>query len=436
MKYINKWSRGDAMFNFKLPKWNMRIDIRLLSIVVTVIYVLSVLPLLIIGHYNWIASDDLAQAGVMNQYYSSTGNIVGTIFLGFKYAHEFYKNWMGCYFSDLLFRFNPCIICEKMYFLVIYEMLGMLTFGVCYFFKSVFVYGFKGDKHLANIVSMISLIIVVHSLPAGGPRVEAFYWYTGASNYTFVLGLSLFWVGLMIRAVFTEDSKTRVRKLCWACFWGFVVAGINYMTALGLAISSVIIIILVVSEKTKLLSVDTEDDEQKKIFRKLWIPAAFNLIGFAVNVIAPGNAVRSSAVSGFGPVKSIFIAFYYVFDLCINQLLRWEMMILLAILILVMWKLAGTIKHRFEHPFIFALFAFCMTAAILVPVVFAIGNLDAGRVQANIFFIFVLLLVLVLFYLTAWIRQQMVIVKKEVVRNSHQLNEKSENGHLSENESF
>ena len=393
------------MFNYSLPKWNKKISIRTLNAVVTAIYILSIVPLLVIGHFNWLASDDLAQAGVMSQYYASTGSLLGTFLMGFKYAYQLYMKWMGCYFSNLLFRFNPCIFGERMYFLVVYEMIGALTFGVCYFFKSLIVYGFKGDKYLANIVSMISLIIMIHSLPANGARVEAFYWYTGASNYTFVLGIALFWIGLLIRAVFTEKKSSRIRKLCWACFWGLVVAGINYMTALALAICSVLVMILIVMEKTGFLKLEKVDEDQRRIFHLLWLPGLFNLVGFVINVIAPGNAARQSVTGGFGPIKSVLIAFYYVFDVCINELTRWEVLVLLALLIPVLWKLAGTIEHKFEHPFIFALFSLCMTAAFMVPPLFAIANVAAGRVKANILFIFTIMLVLTLFYWTAWIRQ-------------------------------
>ena len=96
-----------------------------------------------------------------------------------------------------MFRLNAIAISEKLYFLVAYFMIGILTFGVCYFFKSLIVYGFKGDKYLANAVSMITLIIMVHSLQADGSRVEAFYWYSGAANYIFMFGMGAFWIGFL-----------------------------------------------------------------------------------------------------------------------------------------------------------------------------------------------------------------------------------------------
>ncbi len=394
------------MYNFALPKWNKHISIKTVNIVVTVFYILSIIPMLAIGHFDWLSADDLAQGGPMIKYYESTGNVFATFIMAFYYAFDFYLRWEGTFFPCLMYRFNPCVLGERMYFLVVYVMIAILTFGVCYFFRTLIVHVFKGDKKLANIISMLTLIIMIHSLPANGPRVEMFYWYTGAVDYTFMLGMGLFWIGLLIRAVLCDDKKSRVRKLCWACFWGFWLGGANYLTALSLAVISFLIIVLIVLEKVSFIKLENVDVERKKIFNLLWLPALFNFIGLLASVLCPGNASRAGQTQGFGPIKSIIIAFYYVFEVCINALTRWEVLVLLAIVAIIMWKLAGTLNHRFEHPFIFSIFALGMMAVVIVPPLFALSNVDAGRLRGYIFMNFVLMMVLELMYMLAWGRQK------------------------------
>ena len=409
------------MFNYTLPKWGKQLNIKACSIALTVIYIMSVIPLIVLGFYNWPSADDMSLALKTYQYYSETGNIFGTFFVAFKVGFDEYMNWMGYFFSNVMFCYSPSIIGERWYALVGIEMLAILTFGVCYFFKSLFVYGLKGDKHLANILSMVTLLIIVQSMPEGYARVEAFYWYSGAINYMFMFGMGLFWIGLLIRSVYFTDSKARFRKLLWACFWGFWMGGANYMTALEMAICSFLILVIFALSRLKkpFVVLENMDDGQKKSFGRIWIPALANLIGFACSCLAPGNATREALVEGFGPIKSILISLFYVFDMCINEYTKWEMLICLVLLIPVCWKLASGIKHEFRHPFIFTAFAYGMSAACMVPPLYALASIEAGRLRSIIWAEYVVMTVLVLFYLTAWIRCIVHIDQKSTIETKN-----------------
>ena len=124
-----------------------------------------------------------------------------------------------------------------------------------------------------------------------------------------------------------------------------------------------------------------------------------------VSCLAPGNRARGAQVEGFGAVKSILISIYDVFDICINQYSRWEVAVILLMLAIIFWKLSGNIEHRFEHPFIFLLFALGMSASNVVPPLFATGNIEAGRIMSIFWAEYVVMIVLTVFYITAWIRQ-------------------------------
>ena len=393
------------MFNYRLSKWTKQINIKRMSMFVTALYIIAVLPLLIIGFYNWPSADDMSLALQTYRYYSETGNILGTFLLAFKVGFNEYMSWMGYYFSNVVFCYSPSIFGERWYALTAFCMIGILTFGVCYFFKALFVYGFKREKYEANIVSMITLIIITQSMPKGTARVEAFYWYSGAVNYMFMFGMGLFWIGLLIRSVYDEDVKACFRKLLWACFWGFWLGGANYMTALEMAICSFLIIVIFILSKTSFINIESIDGDKKKSFAKIWIPASINLIGFMLSCFAPGNATREAIVEGFGPVKAVLIALYYTFDICVNEYTRWEVIVLLLILIPVSYKISENIKHRFEHPFIFTLFAYGMVSSNMVPPIYALGNLEAGRLKSIVWAEYVVMIVLVDFYVTAWLRQ-------------------------------
>ncbi|WP_029232801.1 DUF6056 family protein [Butyrivibrio sp. VCB2006] len=404
------------MFNYKVPGFSGKINTKTLSIVMTVLYVLTIIPLLVLGHFNWLSADDMSMAYKAHEYYINGGNIFGLIGYVIKVTADEYMNWVGYFFSATLSSLCPGIFGEKLYFLVVYEIIGMLTLGVCYFFNALFVHGFRGDKHLANVVSMATLMVIIQSMPFGMPRVEAFYWHSGAINYMFMFGLGLLWVGLLIRVVFDKKEGSGKGKLLWACILGFLLGGANYMTALELAIVSVLVLVILGLRKSGFITVEGLSEDGNKNLKLLWIPAVLNLMGFVMSCLAPGNKVRASEVEGFGAVKSILIAFYDVFDICINQYLRWEVILVMLLLIPVFWKLSESIEHRFEHPFIFALFALGMSAAGIVPPLFATGSVEAGRLLSIFWAEFVVMLELSIFYLIAWVRQ--TVLGRQMGQNS------------------
>lgn len=394
------------MFTYKLPKWNIKLNIKAMSVVATLIYVLTTAPLLLVGFYNWPSADDYSLALETYRSWNNTGNIFATFFTAFRVGLDEYLHWMGYYFSNVMFCYSPSIFGERWYIFVSVWMLGILTFGVYYFFDALFVRALKGDRHLSNIAAMLTLTTIVQCMPEGRPRVEAFYWYGGAINYMFMFGVAMFWLGLMIRTVFEVSPKARFRKLLWACFWGFWLGGANYMTALQCAICSALVIVLVVMHRFGAASIEAFDDGQMKSFNRIWIPACMNLVGFMASCFAPGNATREALVEGFGPIKAILVAILYTYNTLIDKYTRWEVLAAAALMIIISWKLSGTIKHRFEHPFVFTVFALGLSASNMVPPLYALASMEAGRLTSIVYAEYIVLMMLTVFYVTAWARQK------------------------------
>ena len=281
----------------------------------------------------------------------------------------------------------------------------MLTFGVCYFFDALFVRVWKLDKNLTNVVRMLTLIMMVQCLNGAGTRVEAFYWYSGAVNYTFTFGMAFLWVGLLLRTVYDADEKSRKRKFFWSCFWGFFMGGANYLSALELGIISFLLIIILIMVKMGRFKLEGTDDFGKRIAGFMWIPAVFNLIGFSFSCFGPGNSNRFAETTQMSPVKAVFISLYNTFDMLINDMTRWEMILIFVMLIPIFWKMAEGMKTRLEHPVLFTLFAYLLVSSNMTPPIFATANIDAGRLRALAFMEYVFMMTMVVFYLTVVARQ-------------------------------
>ncbi|MBO6242296.1 MAG: hypothetical protein J6O61_15945 [Butyrivibrio sp.] len=393
------------MFSYKTPKFNIKLNTRKLSIFFTVIYVIGLIPMLLLGFYDFPSADDFSMALETRQYFVQNGDIFGTIIASLQKSWVVYSQYEGYFFSIILTCICPSVFGEVFYFLTPFLVLGMLTFGVCYFFDALFLRALHLDKDLTNVVRMLTLFMMVNCLNGAGTRVEAFYWYSGAINYTFTFGMAFFWLGLLIRSVYDVDEKTRCRKLIWASIWAFFMGGANYLSALELAICSVLLLFVFVMVKLGKFDIQGIDASQRKSFGYIWIPLVINLIGFSFSCFGPGNSNRFAETTQMSPVKAVFVSLYNTFDMLFNDMTRWEVLVILVMLVPVFWKMAEGLRVKLEHPILFTLFSFLLVSSNMTPPIFATANIDAGRLKALAFMEFVFMLVLVLFYLTAVARQ-------------------------------
>jgi len=393
------------MFSYKTPKFNIQLNTKKLSIFFTTVYILSLVPMLALGFYDFPSADDFSMALETRQYFVQNGDFFGTVLASLQKSWVVYSQYEGYFFSIILTCICPSVFGEGFYFLTPFLVLGMLTFGVCYFFDAFFVRTLHLDRDLTNTVRMLTLLMMVQCLNGEGTRAEAFYWYSGAINYTFTFGMAFFWLGLLIRSVYEEDEKKRFRKFVWASIWAFFMGGANYLSALELAICSVLLLFVFIMVKLGKFDIQGIDNTQRKSFSRIWVPLVINLIGFSFSCFGPGNSNRFAETTQMSPVKAVFVSLYDTFDMLFNDMTRWEVLVILILLVPVFWKMAQKLKVRFEHPILFSLFAFLLVSSNMTPPIFATANIDAGRLRALAFMEYVFMLVMVVFYLTAVARQ-------------------------------
>ena len=394
------------MFSYDKPKWRYKINIRTLSLVLMDLFALSLVPMLVLGFYDWPSADDFSMALQPHLYYVEHGGFFGTVWASLEKSWVVYSQYEGYFFSIMLTCICPAVFGEGWYALTPFLILGMLIFGVSYFFDALFVRAWKLNRDLSRIASVVTLFLMIHCIEKGGTRVEAFYWYSGAINYTFTFGMAFFWLGLIIRSVYEENAPARKRKLFWAVFWGFWMGGANYLTALELAICSVLILIIWFMVKRGKFTLEGADEGQTKAFGRVWIPAVMNLIGFACSCFSPGNVVRSAETQHYGAVKAVMLSLYSTFDVMVNDMMRWEVLVALLLLIPVFWTMGAGMKQKLQHPVLFSLFAYLLVSSNVTPPYYAVANIGAGRLRVLAWMELVFMLVLTVFYLTVWARQR------------------------------
>lgn len=396
-----------------MEKWNERlkklITPRNLANFLTMVYGISLIPLLWVGWYNYPSADDFTIGNQCHQAWIATRNPFAALWAGAVRAVEDWLDWMGYFTSNFLMAVPLSSFAERLAVLTPWIMLGMLSFSTMYLLNMIFVKVFHADKYISRCVIMLMLFVTVQCMVG---RVEAFYWYSGAVNYMFLHGMSLFFYGLLIAAVY-DKGKKRIWDLVWASFLGFFVGGGNQMTALNVAI----ILLVVIGFLTYL--------KKWKQYQTLFIPIILFYIGFALNVAAPGNWVRAADAAGMNPIKAVAISFYYCLHYCMSEWSGWPAAVLVVALIPLFFHMTGKTEFSFGYPLVVVLFGYCVVSAMMTPPLFAVGNMEAKRLQALTFTMYILVLTLCVGYVTGWARKRWDALQVDMVKK-----QKEEEGKL------
>lgn len=361
-----------------------------LSVFLTIVYMASLIPLLWIGYYNYPSADDYSIGSNCRQAWVATHSVLVTVWAGIVRAAEDWLDWMGYFTSNFLMAIPPSTFGERAYVLTCWIMIVMLSLSTMYLLRTVFVKVFKADKHVSNCVIMLMLFITVQRMVG---RVEAFYWYSGAANYILVHSFCMFFYGLLISAVY-DTGKKRIFDLTVASVLGFLTGGGNQMTALNGAIVLLVVIGFLTVQK------------KWKEYKGHIVPIAFFYIGFILNVAAPGNWVRAEGATGMNPIKAVFVSFYYCLDYCLSEWSGWPVLLLVLALIPLFFHMAKKTDFQFRYPVIVVLFGYCLVSAMMTPPLFAVGSMEAARLQALTYTMYILVLTLCVGYVTGWVRRK------------------------------
>lgn len=391
---------------------------RNLAIFTTLIYVASLIPLFLIAQYNYASADDFSIGETCREAWLSSHSVIQVIWQAIVMAWHDYFNWMGYFVSIFFMSVHPAVFGEQFYAVTTWLMVGSVSLGTMYLLRAIFVKALKMDSYIVHAVSMVVLFVTIQCMVG---RCEALYWYCGAVNYIFLHGISLFFFGGLLSAIYDTKKSKRVWNLIVAGVGGFLAGGGNQMTGLNVTILLLLAIFLFIlnqgyfhKRNKGYLNRETDGEflglkfTKWRIPRTVWIPVAIFFLAFTTNVAAPGNFVRAEGATGMNPVKAVFVSFYYAFTYALSDWTNWVVLLMIILLIPLFWTALQGVSFRFPCPLLFVLFSFCIVAAMITPPLFAVGNIAAGRLQAITYVMYILWLTLDTAYVTGWMRQKLM----------------------------
>lgn len=409
-------------------------DLWRLSYLLIVIYALSLIPVLVIGKYDYPSADDFSMGLGTRLVYEATGSLLAVAGKILSETVRYYRTWIGYFTSCLFTTVSPATFGEAWYALTPAVILLALHVGVAVFFYALMEKALGMNRYARRCMTVLALFLMVQRMPEGSLRVEAFYWYSGAGNYTLTFSAGLLYLAFYVLSVCGVRSKNRSLFLVLACIMGFLAGGGNYLSALSFAVVSVLFAVYLVKMKTR-------QGENSRMGRLCVIgsllPAAFYLCGFAVSCLSPGNRIRGGEAEGYGALKSILLSLYYTLSYPLNQWMNWAVLLILALAGVIFWmgfaeiefsganakaggaaaseKAGETVRGAaasekagsgaqavqlgFTAPFPAAVLAYGIVSCVVTPALYAQGNMDAGRIQSTFWLHAVLVLLLLEWYL-------------------------------------
>lgn len=369
----------------RLEEW---ITPRTLSWFFFIVYIASLIPMFVIGVYNYPSADDYSIGSNVRQTWVASHSIFQTIWQAVLRAAEDWMIWMGYFTSNFLMAIPPCVFGEEWYALTTVIMVGSISLSTGYLLYQLFVKVLKADKYISRSVICIMLFFTMQCMVG---RVEAFYWYCGAANYMLTHSMAMCFYGMLVSLAVSKHKKSFIAV---ATILGFLVGGVNQMTALNVAI--ILFLVLVYLLFTKRC--------KEKI--AVCIPVFAFYVGFILNIAAPGNWVRSEISHGMGPIKAVMISLLYGLEYCLGEWTDWSVLIMIIALIPLLWKVAARTDFRFPYPVVVIMFGFGLVSAMMTPPLFAVGNIGAARLQAVTFTMYMLVLVLCELYAVGWVQKK------------------------------
>ena len=409
-------------------------DLRWLSYLLIVIYALSLIPVLIIGKYDYPSADDFSMGLGTRLVYEATGSLLAVAGKILSETVRYYRTWIGYFTSCLFTTVSPATFGEAWYALTPAVILLALHVGVAVFFYALMEKALGMNRYARRCMTVLALFLMVQRMPEGSLRVEAFYWYSGAGNYTLTFSAGLLYLAFYVLSVCGVRSRSRSLFLVLACIMGFLAGGGNYLSALSFAVVSVLFAVYLVKRKTR----QSENSHMGRLYViGSLLPAAFYLCGFAVSCLSPGNRIRGGEAEGYGALKSILLSLYYTLSYPLNQWMNWAVLLILALAGVIFWmgfteiefseanaKAGGAaasekagetvrgaaapekagngaqaVQLRFAAPFPAAVLAYGIVSCVVTPALYAQGNMDAGRIQSTFWLHAVLVLLLLEWYL-------------------------------------
>lgn len=369
-----------------------QVSVKRMAVCAAILFVVSVIPLLLLGQYNVMCIDDYDYGRRIHDVWVTTGSFPQAFQASVEQMKELYMHQQGSYVSCVLMGLSPMNFRYESAFIVPIVMIVMFALSTYVLGRQILIRWMGSDRHQASLV-MFTLLFVFYQVMEA--PFEGIYWYNGATHYILMESVLFLVVTLVSETIKGQRDKLAVVWCLIACVGGVFVGGGNLVTGLQAEILLTCLLLYTFIMK------------RKRILYALFPFLTFTA-GFLCNLLAPGNTAKTdtlAAVSdmtvGYSAIPAVCLSFYYAVVLIIG----WTNVLVILVwfaLLPVFRKIGQKSEAGFAHPILVTIGAFCLISAMFTPTLFALGTAGLARVDNIIQMVYYLSLFSVTVYWFGW----------------------------------
>ncbi len=359
---------------------------------ICILFILSLLPLVLIGLYNHPSADDYVNGSHTVGVWEETGSLGQALSAAAEGTAGFYNSWQGNFSALFLIMLWPVVFGEGFYFLIsIFLILGFAAASI--FLLKVILTDYLGmDKYSCGIVSMLMTSMQFLILP-----VEAFYWCSGAAFYTGFYALALLTFALVLVAAKTQKKLAHIICAIAVFVLSFLIGGSNFVVALTASLVMALIL------------------AYRLIFKRgKWLVPLLGLIAMCgallISASAPGNAVRQEHFQGMNPIESIVMSLWYGFRFAVGvfplpgglDTVPLPVYFAFAALVPLIYNNLRGSNFDFRMPGVATALFYGVYASTFTPNFYAMSSTGPLRVANVNYYVFLLFLLFTIVYWCGW----------------------------------
>lgn len=354
--------------------------------ILLVVFILSLIPIFWLGTYSFPYYDDFNYGFSTYAALQNGASFIEVLKTAWDYLVYTFFNWQGTYTTIFLFCLHPGIFGESWYFLTPIIIISLFCLGNLYLTKVIFKDYLQLNIYKVGIIFLAICLFQIQNLPSA---FQAFYWWNSAIMHTFSYILIMFLAGLLLSII----KKPTIFKMLILMILGFLVGGSAYETALFACCLYVFVLIgyLVYIKLNKL-------KYNKLTIISMIVSFIIALGGFAINIGAPGNAVRIEQ-TGIHVPALLAIAESFVYSIVHTFEYISLKTILVSILVAIFsYKSLEKYQIKFVRPILFILASWCMYSVIFTPAIYGEHYVAAPRYLNVLYFSFYWVMIFNLIY--------------------------------------
>lgn len=362
-----------------------------LCIVLAVALLVSLIPVFIIASYDCASGDDYNYGAGAHLAYLATGSVFAAIKAAVDTTIRTWNSWQGTWFDCFAFCLHPEVFSDTAYVIVPYIFVATQIISFLIFAHHFIKTRWKLGKYLWLEVGIIFLIFSFQLVPS---QKSAIFWWVGSVHYAMPMCMTL--ISIVLADRYLLDHRTR--DIVGLTIIATLMGGATY-PAIILTTLSIFLLWL-----TKAVISKNRDKEDLILL----IPFLFEMVGFAISALAPGNAVRSASdiENGAQPSGGVLVTIVKSIIFSVQDALGYfiaeKTFVIIALLLVgtltyvVIANMSDNksivstnVSEIFSHPVLFALALFLLNASVYTPRLYVGGEVSSGYFNFNFWTFFI-----------------------------------------------